>query len=179
MYEKIYSVWEKEQKEESLQKLQANFYIEAKKFLEEIKLEKNESDPLASKLVKKEYDILYLILNDLINIRLEKILRNIHAKKELNTEKLTQEEKVIYEHLKNAFSQLFNGKSLSPEIRVIEEKDETFIPIRFLKQIPAIVGSDMKIYGPFQVEDIATLPRENAKALILKNAAKLLFFQQI
>ena len=43
--------------------------------------------------------------------------------------------------------------------------------LRFIQEIPAIVGSDMKIYGPFKPEDIATLPLENARILIKKGVA--------
>ncbi|MFB0560637.1 MAG: hypothetical protein ACETWM_05330 [Candidatus Lokiarchaeia archaeon] len=173
MYERIYSVWEKEQKEKSLQRLEDNFYIEAKKFLEDFIIDENESEPVLRRLAKKEYHNFSFMLNDLINMRLDKILRSIRIGKEINKEKLTREEKILYERFKNELLTLFSEKTLHPEVKEIEEKEAPFILIRFLKQLPAIVGSDMKIYGPFQVEDIATLPKENAKALILRNAAKL------
>jgi DNA replication factor GINS len=37
--------------------------------------------------------------------------------------------------------------------------------------VEQIVGTDLKKYGPFKTEDIATLPYENAHALIAKNMA--------
>jgi DNA replication factor GINS len=43
--------------------------------------------------------------------------------------------------------------------------------IRFLKPIDQIVGSDLEKYGPFDAEDVATLPFENATALIGKKIA--------
>lgn len=176
MYERIYNTWEKEQKQKNIQRLEDNFYIEAKKFLEDILIEENESEPVLSRLIKKEYHNFSFILNDLINIRLDKILRNIRVGKELNKENLTREEKILYERFKNELLPLLSEKILPLEIKEIEEKEEPFILIRFLIQLPTIVGSDMKIYGPFQVEDIATIPKENAKALILRNAAKLVSF---
>lgn len=176
MYEKIYSAWEKEQKEKTLQKLEDNFYIEAKKFLDTLNADKDESEPLLTRLVKKEYANISFMLNDLMNIRLDKILRSIRVGKELSKEKLTHEEKILYERFKKDLLQFFGEKSTPPDIKEIEEKNESFFLVRFLKPLPAIVGSDMKIYGPFQVEDIATLPKENAKALILKNAAKLVHY---
>ncbi len=176
MYEKIYSAWEKEQKDEILQRLEENFYIEAKKFLENLVIDENESETVLVKLVKKEHHNVSFMLNDLMNIRLDKILRSIRIGKEPSRDKLTQEEKILYDRFKNDLLHLFGEKPLSPELKEIEEKEEPFILIRFLKHLPAIVGSDMKIYGPFEVEDIATLPKENAKALILRNAAKLVSF---
>jgi DNA replication factor GINS len=43
--------------------------------------------------------------------------------------------------------------------------------VRFVQEIPAIIGSDMNTYGPFKAEDIATLPPENARILIKQGAA--------
>jgi len=43
--------------------------------------------------------------------------------------------------------------------------------LRFLQEIPAIIGSDMRTYGPFKAEDIATLPIENARVLVEKGIA--------
>jgi len=41
----------------------------------------------------------------------------------------------------------------------------------FLKPIDQIIGSDLQKYGPFDAEDVATLPFENALALISKKIA--------
>ncbi|MFB0514796.1 MAG: hypothetical protein ACETVQ_04380 [Candidatus Bathyarchaeia archaeon] len=43
--------------------------------------------------------------------------------------------------------------------------------LRFIQEIPAIIGADMKTYGPFKPEDIASLPIENARILIKQGVA--------
>jgi DNA replication factor GINS len=43
--------------------------------------------------------------------------------------------------------------------------------VRFLVDIPAIIGADLKPYGPFKPEDIATLPLENVEILMKGKAA--------
>ncbi len=43
--------------------------------------------------------------------------------------------------------------------------------LRFLKETPVIVGADMKTYGPFQPEDVASVPAENAKVLTRQGIA--------
>jgi DNA replication initiation complex subunit (GINS family) len=45
--------------------------------------------------------------------------------------------------------------------------------IRFLKSIPAIMGADMKSYGPFIAEDVASLPPQNAQILVKQGLAVL------
>ena len=45
------------------------------------------------------------------------------------------------------------------------------VAIRFLQEMDQIIGVDMEKYGPFRTEDIATIPYENAQALISKKIA--------
>jgi DNA replication factor GINS len=45
------------------------------------------------------------------------------------------------------------------------------IVVRFLKPTEAFVGVDMSKYGPFQPEDVASLPFENARSIIEGGAA--------
>jgi len=44
--------------------------------------------------------------------------------------------------------------------------------VRFLQDIPEIVGTDLRIYGPYKKEDVGSLPTRNAQALIKQGAAK-------
>jgi DNA replication factor GINS len=51
-----------------------------------------------------------------------------------------------------------------------EQKHKTKTTVvRFLKEVDQIVGVDLEKYGPFKSEDIATIPYDNAQALIAKN----------
>jgi DNA replication initiation complex subunit (GINS family) len=45
------------------------------------------------------------------------------------------------------------------------------LTLRFVKSIPAIMGADMKSYGPFNAEDVAALPALNAQILIKQGLA--------
>jgi len=55
------------------------------------------------------------------------------------------------------------------DLMVDREVDSTIL--RFLKPVPAFVAEDLKTYGPFQIEDVATVPKINAKGLISKEFA--------
>ncbi|MEM2910858.1 MAG: hypothetical protein QXO01_07340, partial [Nitrososphaerota archaeon] len=46
-----------------------------------------------------------------------------------------------------------------------------YVEVHFLKEVPAVVGADMKTYGPFKPSDIARLPKPNADALVRQGAA--------
>ena len=49
--------------------------------------------------------------------------------------------------------------------------------VRFLQDVDKIVGTDLEKYGPFKAEDIAAIPYENAQALIAKDAATKIRWQ--
>jgi DNA replication factor GINS len=44
--------------------------------------------------------------------------------------------------------------------------------LRFLVHVPAIIGADMKSYGPFQSEDVASVPLDNARILVKQRLAE-------
>jgi DNA replication initiation complex subunit (GINS family) len=57
--------------------------------------------------------------------------------------------------------------------KVEAEVSHKRMTLRFAKSTPTIIGLDMKTYGPFMVEDVASLPVENAKILIKQGLAVL------
>jgi DNA replication factor GINS len=91
--------------------------------------------------------------------------------------KLTDEEKYILDGEKESdkrrnavLAATINGRpkvmeSMSAKIRAKQ------IVIRFIKSMEQFVGVDMSKYGPFQEEDVAVLPFENARSFIEKGIA--------
>src|SRR2546428_7220746 len=51
------------------------------------------------------------------------------------------------------------------------EKKKDKLLLRFVKDMPSIIGVDLKTHGPFLKEDIAVLPYENAESLIRQATA--------
>jgi DNA replication initiation complex subunit (GINS family) len=64
---------------------------------------------------------------------------------------------------------MLEGRGLDE--RAKPPREPGIIAVRFTAAVPKIVGVDMKVYGPFAPEDVASLPRENAEALIHQRAA--------
>jgi DNA replication initiation complex subunit (GINS family) len=58
-------------------------------------------------------------------------------------------------------------------VKLITESSHKRVVLRFTKNIPGIIGADMKTYGPFVAEDVASLPVENAKMLVKQGLAML------
>ena len=51
------------------------------------------------------------------------------------------------------------------------EKKRDKLVVRFAKDMPSIIGVDLKTHGPFLKEDIAVVPYENAESLLRQGAA--------
>jgi len=72
-------------------------------------------------------------------------------------------------------SELSKEDSIISDI-VNEQKAEQvdFILLRFLKKTPPLVGIDLINYGPFEEEDIAYIPSQNANILVLEKFAEII-----
>ena len=108
-----------------------------------------------------------------IQIRLDKISKT----SDLEISYLLDEEKFILdsqedqkERIEMIVSATINGKSKFLESLAQNHKTKKIV-IRFLNEVDEIIGADLEKYGPFKTEDIATIPYENAQALIAKNIA--------
>ena len=105
------------------------------------------------------------------------ILSSTSVETAVDYSKLTDEEKYILdgekesEKRRNAIlAATINGRpkvmeSISTKIRSKQ------IVVRFIKSMEQFVGVDMTKYGPFQEEDVAVLPFENARSFIEKGVA--------
>jgi len=58
----------------------------------------------------------------------------------------------------------------------LTQKKQTiaYTPLRVLKTVPSLVGVDMRVYGPFQEEDLVFLPIRNAEILIAEKVATVI-----
>jgi DNA replication factor GINS len=178
MYEKLYETWRREVfNEGELQQLEPNFFSDIgqymKKLNEDIRMLDNKT--LKYRILNIELEKAQKLTLSILEKRLEKILHTILDKRNISRNHLSNEENEIYEtitkiieHYENMKAHTLEGKSI--DFGLSRKKYEKIL-IRFMTKIPLIIGVDMKSYGPFEPEDIATLPRENAEALIRQKAA--------
>ncbi len=177
MYDELFKIWRKERESMNLQHLPKDFYTRLADYMRKIREERRmmDEESVRGKLLKKEEENVKKMISDLIQLRYEKIMRLIKEMEVAPLAALTEEEESLYNGLSNQteiyqtfLEDILRGRK--PEIK--HPKARGFIVVRILKDIPQIIGTDMKTYGPFKPEDIATLPEENAKALIKQGAAE-------
>lgn len=177
-YEELYKTWMDEREAVELKPLKKDFF---KKLEEHVKSLAAETEVLDEKSVKrrllgKEVENIRRLVNDMIRLRNKKVLEAALRGNPVLSEAFSEEEEGIYtdiisiiEKSKKLLKDATEGYASEPKKRKMEEERRRLL-IRFLQAIPAIIGADMKTYGPFKAEDVAMLPVENAEAL-MKGAA--------
>ena len=161
----------RETESDTIQEIESNFYRNLSDFLGNLK--KQEFDGIESKIKQSLIDMVSELTTIFLYTRLEKTMKS----NEMDFTNLLDEEKFILdgeeqkrERIEMILSATINGKSKFLESISQNHKTKTIV-LRFLKEVDEIVGVDLEKYGPFKPEDIATLPYENAQALITKKAA--------
>ena len=161
----------RETENDSLLEINPNFY----RFLSDFigNLRKQEFDGVENKIKDTMIEMASELTSLLIHIRLEKIFDS----NDYDIGHLLDEEKYILdsqdeqnERIEMILSATINGKSKFLESLAENHKIKKVV-IRFLSEVDEIVGADLEKYGPYKTEDIATIPYENAQALIAKNIA--------
>ena len=161
----------RETENDSLLEIKPNFYQNLSDFIGNLR--KQEFDDVENKIKDTMIEMVTELTSLLIHIRLEKISNS----DDFDISYLLDEEKFILDSLdeQNERTEMIllatiNGKSKFLESLAENHKIKKVV-IRFLDNVDEIVGADLEKYGPFKAEDIATIPYENAQALIAKNIA--------
>ena len=161
----------RETENDSLLEIKPNFYQNLSDFIGNLR--KQEFDDVENKIKDTMIEMVTELTSLLIQIRLDKISKT----SDLEISYLLDEEKFILdsqedqrERIEMILSATINGKSKFLESLAQNHKTKK-VAIRFLNEVDEIVGADLEKYGPFKTEDIATIPYENAQALITKNIA--------
>jgi len=177
MYNELYTIWKKEKEtEKEIQRLPRNFYAKIAAYIKKTKQENRMLDKKTrkAKLLESELKNVKIMAGDLFELRYKKLQEKALARETITRDALTEEEERLYRKVLplaeayHAFSKDILRGHLS---NINKDAKQTMIVLRFVHEIPALVGVDMKTYGPFEAEDIATLPPENARVLIKQGVA--------
>ena len=178
MYDLLYEAWLKEKEKAELHDLPQDFYARVAEYVRQIKQEGRMLDQgsAKAKLIVKELANVKRLIKGLANLRFKKMVSYITSEKALRKESLTLEEqrmllglRPFFEEFQSFLKDSIQGKAANLEEPVAMSSKKKLL--RFLKEVPAIVGADLKVYGPYVVEDVATLPIENARVLIKHGVA--------
>jgi DNA replication initiation complex subunit (GINS family) len=170
-YSDLQGIARAEKKASGLQSLPPGFYPELSSLLSTLDAEYRSS---AEKLVE-----------EFLTSRISKILRLASRTGEAATPaNMTPVEEEMYGKVLGAVSEArgrMGGKQDAAVAEIVAEKrveekkadvDDGRVAVRILSPLPAIIGSDMAHYGPFEENQEARLPHGTAKILIEKGIAE-------
>ncbi|MGA3191581.1 MAG: hypothetical protein ABSD73_03595 [Candidatus Bathyarchaeia archaeon] len=170
MYNELYETWKLELENIELEKLPPEFYSRAAEYMKRLREESRMLDKrtLKTNLLEEEMRNAKRMVHGLIQTRYRKIISKVAKGEEIPPDLTAPEEKTAYSRL-SPLAEAFQGfakeivRGHVPKIKIEGEHRRAIL--RFLKDVPAIIGADMKTYGPFKTEDVASLPVENTKIL--------------
>ena len=178
-YSRLLEAWRNERRLEVLQALPDGFFSEMTEYVSEIREEVRmiDTSSLKGRITLKEKEHAENLLRELSEMRLNKIVQAELDRVAIASSALTVIERNFLNDLRGLFSQ-YNSRlkdilmGREPQVDAKPRIRAGFKVVRFLQAVPAIMGIDMKTYGPFKPEDVSTLPLENAENLIRRGIAK-------
>ena len=167
----LYAILQLEIENDTVQEIDPELYSSIGELIGNLK--NKGYDGIESKIKDSLVKIISDMVTLLLKIRIEKAIKS----KELDYSNLLDEERFILdsEDELRQRKDVILAATLNGRLKLLETVANNHrtrsIVIRFLKPIDQIIGSDLQKYGPFDAEDVATLPFENALALIKKKIA--------
>jgi DNA replication factor GINS len=173
MYSDLYKAWKSEKTNAAPQPLPSDFYQLVTTFMKSLDDELSSADlnSLRSRLLAKEKEITKRLLEDLKEERFHKIMIGAQNHNSIQTNNLIEDEILLNATINKSVPSL---RQEPPAATLDSDLASTLTIVRFIQDIPEVVGVDLKIYGPFRKEDVASLPLPNAQALERQGVARVI-----
>lgn len=189
-YETIYELLRREKTRQELQKLDINIFQQVNQYLKEksslIESQKEKSPLFTTEVEKTQHllDNIKLMVKELYERRERKILdlallasRAQKIPQNTKSNMLPNEIK-LYESIINTLKESKTDTILNNQQQITKKSsEESNILLKFLLPTPKFVGTDNFIYGPFDKEEIASLPSLIAKVLLDKKKVEKLQYE--
>ena len=167
----LYIILLHETENDTVQEIRSDLYTLISDFVGQLKSEGY--DGVEAKVKTALLNMITDMTSLLLKFRLAKVIQSNNG----DYTNLLDEEKFILdaqiemgERREMILSSVLSGKSKLLETIAKNHKTKATV-VRFLKEMDQMVGADLEKYGPFNAEDVATIPYENAQALIAKKLA--------
>lgn len=172
VYDEVFEAWRREFQSTDLHSLRPTFFKDVASYVRRLKEAQRNLDQKSLKavLLEEELERLTKIVGQLVDCRLGKLwdaARNRKVPVEVPEKWLLEEFTEIARHVSRFKEDVNQGAEPS----ALPERKKDKLVVRFVKDLPAIIGVDLRTHGPFKAEDIANLPFENAESLIRQGAA--------
>lgn len=128
-----------------------------------------------SRLISRQFEIIRGIVRRLVALRAQK------ARIRKSSSQLLSEERhvfLVHEEFERRFNEFVeavtSGQSAYLELAHRKELNRN-VTVRFLKPVAELIGSDLRRYGPFEPNDLASVPSANADILVANGEALVVY----
>lgn len=173
VYDEAFEAWRREFRWKELQSLDPDFFKRIASHVRQLKEAQRNLDAKSLKagVLQEEIERLQELIRQLVKSRLQKISLASRLNQSVSVgvpEKWVLDELVsVARHVERFENDLVQG--VEPKLSPGPERGGLLV--RFVKDVPAIMGVDLRTHGPFLKEDVADLPSENATSLIRQGLA--------
>ena len=171
---------EEEMLDNAIKRIPQDIYRSIALYLKDTRNSNQLSESLAAHLKIREKELLLNLTLSLLRLRLSKAKsgKGLQESNLLPEERYILEAEELAERRLNKIENALKNGQVSLLTSIEERHIRKLVTLRFLKAFDAIIGVDLKRYGPFQPEDVATIPLENAKPLVEQGVAVELWLDE-
>lgn len=173
-FRKLVKAWRRERHKEELQELEGDLLPEIKQRINTLqkKISENEESPIATSLARKEKELVQYLIEDLIELRVWKILRATLKDEELKIQLPTEKSfaKQVKEKVEGLSEELLMGKNgmSFASLKLTDfpgttKKGRKLALVSANKPIQSFVTEEGKVYRNIQKGDILHIPEKNLK----------------
>jgi len=173
VYDDAVKAWNQERASKDLQSLKPGFFKEIASYVRRLKEAHRNLDQKTLKaiVIQDELSRLEKLVSQLVDVRLEKMWRASQTQSQVQPDNVEKQAHEAFNDVARSYDRLKEDLSQGREPQSFQASKKERLTIRFLKDVPSIVGVDLRTYGPFLKEDVAVVPYENAESLIRQGAA--------
>ena len=173
IYDELESVWRREFHSPDLQPLRQGFFKDMSSYVRRLREAQQNLDAKSFKVLvlEDEFRRLDVLLGELLDRRLRKLWSHVKTSQSPDLESVERQAYLERGDLLRRFEKMREEIMQGREPKLQESKNAGFVLVRFKKDVPSIIGVDLKTRGPFIREDVARLPQENAESLIRQGTA--------
>jgi len=131
-------------------------------------------------LIEQKMNNISYMIKEIYKTRFKKFLALIMNEKPFQKDLLDIEELKIFNTISNILTNflknvdlLLRGETLQKSVSNLLNGD--YFVVRFVIKVPEIYGVDLKRYGPFDIDDVAVLPKKNVEMLLEHQAIDIVY----
>jgi DNA replication factor GINS len=171
---------ELEEQSEKLIRLPEEFYTRVASYARNLRRASGSGNSeITNRLISKQFQLIEGMVERLATLRTSKALAAGSVSLLLPEERYVCFEGGIFGRRLDAFVEaVSSGQSSFLELANRREVSRNNT-VRFLKPVTEIIGLDLRRYGPFKADDLASVPAANAEILVANGEAVIVYSREL